>query len=551
MRDYWQEGADELVRVACFNGTAVGTGGPANVPFSVFFTAPDVGPTPAATIRYGVAGGTAGADPLSNSSTFNSTGGGIHVRRDGTGSYTATVDGPAFDASGHLKITPLTPAGAAPVWCQSMSAQRTAGGMRIGIGCWDFTRSPAQPRDSEWLLAYVQGAPLTDDPDVRGAYARTTLAPPAPAIDQARSYSSTGGAIRVLRADRGQFWVGFRGLGTANAGNPGYLNTFQVTVTGSAPGYCYDAGYDHHSVDGVAWIQVKCVDASRVLTDLPFDIAAIRSPYGPLGSPDPAQPGPPPPGPRWGYAYLNAVDAAIGVETGLNPGTQWGSWLGALDPFAARWLAQSTVTREAIGVSLVRLPGIGSPNGIPHVTVNAQSALGDTCAVRDFAQSGADELVRVSCYDGSGRPKDVRFSVFFGEPGISGEPGTGGTPMVAARSDAPGGGVHITHLGPGRYRATVDGPGGAITLVKDGTGLYRVRFAGIDGPGTQPWSWGNPPRWSHSARTRDTAAFSPGVTRTTSPKWRWPRCRCPATTRPAGPRTCRLGSRSCAGRNRC
>jgi hypothetical protein len=145
------------------------------------------------------------------------------------------------------------------------------------------------------------------------------------------------------------------------------------------------------------------------------------------------------------------VDAPIGVETGLNPGLQWGSWLGTLDSYAARWLAQSTVVRQAPGVSLVRLPNLGSPSAIPHVTVAGAAAPGDGCGVLDFAPSGADELVRVACVDGAGRPKDVRFIVFVAEPSA------GPAPMAAIRSDAPGDGVRITRLGPGSYRATVPG----------------------------------------------------------------------------------------------
>jgi len=237
--------------------------------------------------------------------------------------------------------------------------------------------------------------------------------------------------------------------------------TYQITVTGSTPGYCLDVG-DWHLADGTVWVSVRCFDATHTLTDLPFDIAILGPPYGPIGEVDPVQPGPPPPGPRWGYAYMNAVDAPIGAETGLNPGIQWGTWLGTFDSYAARWLAQSTVTRESIGVSRVRLPNIGSSNGIPHVTVASSTGRGDNCAEHDFTQSGADELVRGLCYDGSGRPKDVRFHVFFGEPS------TGGSPTATIRSDAPGDGVHITKLGPGSYRATLEGQG------FDGTGYAQI-----------------------------------------------------------------------------
>src|SRR5262249_9047805 len=155
----------------------------------------------------------------------------------------------------------------------------------------------------------------------------------------------TGGAIEVRRADRGQFVVGFAGIGkAAHVFSPGY--TYQITVTGSTPGYCFDT-WDWHLTDGTVWVSVQCFDTSHVRKDLPFDIAVLSPPYGPIGKLDPVQPGQPPLGPRWGYAYMNATDVPIGAETGLNPGRQWGTWVGNLDLFAARWLAQSTVTREA------------------------------------------------------------------------------------------------------------------------------------------------------------------------------------------------------------
>lgn len=444
VRDYRRDGADELVRVVCFDATPNTRGGSLDAPFSVFFA--EGGPG----IRYTATGGAGG------------------VVRNGPGNYTATVSGAAFTGAGHVQITPITPAGATPTWCQRTNVEDTDHGMRIGITCWDFTKTPVRPQDSAWVLTYVQDVPLTNDPAVPGAYFRTSLTPPALAVDPTGSYS-TGGARAVLRIETGRYWVGFKGLGSVG-------NTFQVTAIGPTTGYCLEGGWEHYPDVGEVWVTVNCFNSARRQADLPFGIAVIGDPYGLRGALNPVPPGQHPPGPRWGYAYTHAVDIPTDFDTELNPANPYGTWLGTMHAFTARWFERSTVVRQSPGVSIVRLPNIGSAAGIPHVTVAGLAARGDTCVVDSFWLEEDDERIKVRCYSGSGAPKDIRYNAFFGEPS------TGGTPMIAIRSDQPGA-VNVMRLGPGRYRATVDGAGfdaaGYAQLTPLGAQPVRCRNAGV------------------------------------------------------------------------
>jgi hypothetical protein len=348
---YGPTGVDEDVWVGCF--TAAGQAH--DVPFNVIFAGSGPVAAPSATIRY--PGGGADADPLTNPGTVNSAGGPTGVHRLQTGSYEATVAGANYDATGYLQITPY---GDSPARCQHTAVIATTRGLRIRVEC-HAVGSAAQPLDTGWLLTYAQGAPLAADAGMPGAYVQTAGALPGLHVDVARSYNSTGGATTVQRLDTGYYRVGFKGVGT-----PG--DTVQVGANGPTPGSCQERFRDPSAPPGEVWVDVYCVDTAGRFADLPFGVAVVRGPGAATGSLDPVDPGPHPAGPKWGYARMNAYGTPFGVETELNPQTQWSTWTSRLDPAAARWARRPTVIRGATGRYLVRLPGIGSPRGIPHVT---------------------------------------------------------------------------------------------------------------------------------------------------------------------------------------
>jgi hypothetical protein len=164
----------------------------------------------------------------------------------------------------------------------------------------------------------------------------------------------------------------------------------------------------------------------------------------------------------------------------LDPNWAWGTWLG--DPSTAQ--RRGTVVRTGTGQYTLRLPGIGSPGGVAHVSDAVwpiEESVG--CQVRDRAVDGSDEIVRVSCFDPAGAAKDMRFNTFFAAP--SGGP----APMVtvdqtggAGTYNSTGGAVAVTRTATGRYVVDVAGPGldgsGHVQITPYGTRAARCRPAG-------------------------------------------------------------------------
>jgi hypothetical protein len=508
--DYYQDGPDEVVTVTCFDGRTPVAGPPMNTAFIVYFGVPDSGDTPMATLRY--EGGTADADPLTTPDTFNSTGGGVHVHRTGVGDYLATVDGAAFDGSGYVQLTPY---GSAPARCQNAetTAAGDGGGFTVHVLC--HATSGHGLLDTGWLLTYVQGASLSHDASVPAAYAQTTVTPPGPgplAVDEARSFNSVAGTahgtMTVWRNETGMYTVAFKGVGKPGAAAQGWTaylgsNSVQVVTLGSKAGFCRNGNLlsDTTRAPGEIWVYVNCHNPSGGLADLPFGVAVLRTPGGPVGPVTVTQPTPRP-GPKWGYVAMNAYDTAPGLETELTPVAQWSTWAGNLDWVAQRWVRRATVVHGArAGEYTVRLPGIGSATGLPHLTVNGwprNSAVYPVkavaaCVVRGHRPDGIDELVSVACFDASGAPTNATFTVFFGEPGAGSGPSAGSTPMATMAYDGAGGTVSAAPLtGPGTFNSTggeirVDrlGPGDYLATA-DGTAFDASGYAQITSSGGGP-----------------------------------------------------------------
>lgn len=70
---------------------------------------------------------------------------------------------------------------------------------------------------------------------------------------------------------------------------------------------------------------------------------------------------------------------------------------------------RNTVSRTGVGRYLVTFGGLGVDGGDAEVTPD--SADDRSCAVVDRHPDGRDELVRVDCFDRSGRPADSGFTV--------------------------------------------------------------------------------------------------------------------------------------------
>jgi hypothetical protein len=75
----------------------------------------------------------------------------------------------------------------------------------------------------------------------------------------------------------------------------------------------------------------------------------------------------------------------------------------------------NTVTRDAVGLWTVRLPGLARPGG--HVQVTPYGDSPARCSVRSWVPSRDDEMVGVACFGADGTPQDTRFSLSFTDGG--------------------------------------------------------------------------------------------------------------------------------------
>ncbi|WP_461007304.1 hypothetical protein [Streptomyces capparidis] len=264
VHDFRRAGRDEVVRVGCHapSGTAK------NMRFHLFFGEAGGDGGPMATVRYTTGSGDADAEPLRNPGTVNTAGGAVRVRRTGVGAYLLTLDGAVFRDDGYAQLTPY---GRDPARCQNAGVSGDGARLRIRVLCHAVTTDALpRPRDTRWLLTYVRHAPLPNDAGLPGAYAQTTA---AAAIDHARSYSTSGGAITISRVREGGGWyrVDFRGVGKR-------FGSVQVVTLGTRPGYCMDQWWNSYQEPGHVWVDVFCFDSAGRYTEIPFGVAVLRAP---------------------------------------------------------------------------------------------------------------------------------------------------------------------------------------------------------------------------------------------------------------------------------
>jgi hypothetical protein len=120
--------------------------------------------------------------------------------------------------------------------------------------------------------------------------------------------------------------------------------------------------------------------------------------------------------------------------------------------------------RTGEGRYTVRLPGIGSPNGVAHASIGLAWDLFQavSCQLAGAAPDGADEVLDVACFDAAGTPKNLPFQVTFVRPSTGADPMvTAGYPGGAATYNSTGGAVRVQRQSTGVYQ--VDADGGALT----------------------------------------------------------------------------------------
>ncbi|WP_176929787.1 RNA polymerase sigma factor [Lentzea albidocapillata] len=407
VRDNRSEGADQVVLVACHERAAA-----QDLRFTVLLAEP---------------GGRSVVRP------------GDPVRVLGPGRYEVDLAG-SLRGNGYAQVTPYSPGN---VRCQPGGVRSTATGVTIAVRC---------TGESRFALTYTENGPLAGS---TGAYAQTTGTSTDLRVDQTRSHNSTGGAMTLQRWGPGRYVVLMKGIGMQGG-------TVQASATET--GYCHAMNWSSFPAPiNDVWVTVQCVDDAGRVADLPFGVTAMRPPPAPgeqVGPLHPKDPGVHGPGDQWGYVQMQWPSTPVGVPTQMHPYWQWSTWAGRLGENDSWWSRKVTVTREGTGRYLVRMPGIGSPQAVPHVTAYSLSA--DGCVVRGHRADGIDGLVGVNCYGSTALPKDVPFHLFLGVPksgSVTSEQATrtgiGAYEVMIPAAEA--GFAKVTPLGDGPARCGHDG----------------------------------------------------------------------------------------------
>lgn len=127
--------------------------------------------------------------------------------------------------------------------------------------------------------------------------------------------------------------------------------------------------------------------AFAAVTTAAITIAAMT-----VGLAEPAAAVPPP---QHGYVWANQPAAAFYVAA---TGYEYNSAAGAID-----------ITRFGLGDYRVRFAGMAMTGGAPHVSAYGAGNSG-FCTVAAWGQSGADEAIRVRCFNGPGAAADSMFT---------------------------------------------------------------------------------------------------------------------------------------------
>lgn len=245
------------------------------------------------------------------------------------------------------------------------------------------------------------------------------------------------------------------------ARDPAQLNRFLVTLpdVGSASGVVHASAYNgNHTAVVNGWgISGTSVVATVELftpTGAPANNAAFTIHYRLEGADDR----------REAYLWANNPTAAS-----YTPSPSY-SWNGNR--------ADPTITRSAVGVYSVLLPGLGgSVSGeLGHVQVTPYANSLLRAKVSSWGAFGADVLVTVRCFDGSGAPADSRFTLSYNEEAA---------PIAAAE----GSGAHVWADNSTAASYTPSpvytdsngrlGPADAETIDRLGVGIYRVELPNV------------------------------------------------------------------------
>jgi hypothetical protein len=302
--------------------------------------------------------------------SFNSSGGGIGIVRTGLGKYTVTFSGLGGEALGGT--VDVTAEGNQPAQCEVTSWDRDSTGFSLQVGVDCFAVAGAR-MDAPYMVAFTSGGSTSGTTDYVWASRPTTLSyAPAPAY----SFNSSGTINKITRLGVGQYQVNMPGPAVSGG-------TVKVTAYGTAADSCQVAGWVGLSTGQV--VDVHCFDATGAAANDKFTVT-----------------------------YTNADDL---LGDGGDSGYLWGD-----DPTNPHYMpdlvyqwdtvgSQATVTRSVTGQYENQFPKASMGNtGDEQAT--AYGAVDAHCIVDGPAgKVGFTQTADVFCYDTSGNPMDVYYTV--------------------------------------------------------------------------------------------------------------------------------------------
>ena len=275
------------------------------------------------------------------------------------------------------------------------------------------------------------GAPL---PEATAVWAWMVIRDPTADITRSpgrNSGNSSGGQNQVDHVSTGYYVLAFEGVG----GDPGNV---LVSTLGPQPKICSVA--DWGSAPGGVLIDVRCFTRSGAPADASFVV---------------------------NWLAASGVGGKLAYGLNFSPTSNCGS---PSDQYVSNGGSISTCPGDN-GVARWVIPGLGSSRGTVQVTPSAHRAIdadltAGICALIDFQANGADETLRVKCFETDGssqiyRGHDAWFMQGLGMKGVdrtnvayvlANRPREAGYTPGASHSYSSDGGTNtVRRLGTGRY----------------------------------------------------------------------------------------------------
>ena len=296
---------------------------------------------------------------------YNSTGGAIHIDRQGVGIYDVTFAGLRGWGAGLSSAVAVTAYGSTTISCSSITYSSSPTSTVVLVGCFDAAGQ--RMADSRFTIMVVgnQSVPRPS------AFVMSGGGAPVPPPNPAWSWTSGNHPITVThQAGAGEYDLL---LGTGNTPRSAKL----VTATSGGGTRC------NNLTDIVGGLRIRCYDWAGVATNQGFSVVQIAGGR---------------PGRRAGFAVANLPTTAS-----YTPATNrsFNSSGGAI-----------TASRSAVGRYQLNFVGLQKLAGhTEHVQVTSVGATLSTCNVVSWGNSGNGLRVLVECRNGVGQFTDSRYGV--------------------------------------------------------------------------------------------------------------------------------------------